>query len=113
MGTILNAQMTMHFAPIFARYADVAARLPKGIAPANVLLTPDVRAALPIAFLNQMQDALSSSLFWVYLLIVVLAIAGLLAMFLLPGGRPDQYSYKQKADAQDTAEPSVVESSIG
>src|SRR5437870_3253960 len=37
MGTILNAQLALHFGPIFAHYSDVLARLPKGLAPSNVL----------------------------------------------------------------------------
>src|SRR6266567_4409068 len=47
MGTILNAQMAFRFPPIFARFANAAAHLPKDVTPANVLLTPDVRASLP------------------------------------------------------------------
>ena len=93
MGTILNAQMATRFAPIYARFPDVAGRLPKNIAPANVLLTPDLRASLPIVFLTQLQNALSQSLFWVYGLMLVLAIAGLVTMFLLPGGRAEKHAY--------------------
>jgi MFS family permease len=37
MGTILNAQMALHFAPIYAQFSNVASHLPKNIAPANVL----------------------------------------------------------------------------
>jgi hypothetical protein len=92
MGTILNAQMALRFPPIFARFADAAARLPKSVAPANILLTPEVRSALPTAFLHQLQDALAHSLYWVYILIFVLAAIGLATMLLLPGGRADQYS---------------------
>ncbi len=99
MGTILNAQMALRFPSIFAHFADVSARLPKGVAPANILLTPEVRSALPTAFLHQLQDALAHSLFWVYVLIFVLAAIGLAAMALLPGGRAEQYSYKAMAEA--------------
>ncbi len=95
MGTILNAQMAVRFPPIFARFADVSARLPKSVAPANVLLTPEVRAMLPVPFLHQLQSALAQSLFWVYLLVLVLAAVGLATMFLLPRGRADQYTYKE------------------
>lgn len=94
MGTILNAQMALRFPPIFSRFADVAARLPRSVAPANVLLSPEVRAVLPVAFLHQLQVALAQSLFWVYVLTLVVAVLGLAAMFLLPGGHADQYSYK-------------------
>ena len=96
MGTILNAQMALRFPPIFAHFADAAARLPKSVAPANILLTPEVRSSLPAVFLHQLQDALAHSLFWVYILIFVLAATGLATMLLLPGGRADQYSYKAK-----------------
>src|SRR5947209_10673311 len=47
MGTILNAQMAERFGPIFAHAPAIIARLPKDTAPANVLLTPELRALLP------------------------------------------------------------------
>jgi EmrB/QacA subfamily drug resistance transporter len=94
MGTILNAQMVQRFTPIYAQFSDAASRLPKSIAPANVLLTPGLRASLPLAFLSQLQDALSQSLFWVYALILVLGIIGFGVMFMLPGGRADKYAYQ-------------------
>ncbi len=97
MGTIRNTQMAQLFAPIFARYPAAVAHLPKNVAPSNVLLTPDVRRSLPLDFLGQLQVALAHSLFWVYLLTFALAVIGLAAMFLLPGGRPEQYSYKAEA----------------
>jgi EmrB/QacA subfamily drug resistance transporter len=106
MGTILNAQMAALFPPIFARFASAAARLPHNVAPANVLLTPGARALLPPAFLQQLQAALSQSLFWVYLLALILAVIGLAAMFLLPGGRADKHTYKAKpgeAHAEEAA----------
>ena len=102
MGTILNAQMALHFVPIFARYADVLARLPKGLAPSNVLLTPDVRSTLPVDLLNQLQLALAQSLFWIYALMFVSALVGLAFMFFLPGGKAEQYSYKD--DKQESAQ---------
>ena len=102
MGTILNLQMAARFSPIFARFPAVVAHLPKNIAPSNVLLTPDLRQALPVDFLNQLQTALAQSLFWVYALMFVLALLGLAAMFLFPGGRPEQYAYK--AETKDDAE---------
>lgn len=114
MGTILNAQMAARFTPIFAHFANIAAHLPKGIAPANVLLTPSVRATLPATLLSQLQNALSSSLFWIYLLTLILAIVGLIAMFLMPGGRADQYTYKPEDGEEETAEEATaVEPLIG
>jgi EmrB/QacA subfamily drug resistance transporter len=107
MGTILNVQMALRFAPIFARYAGVEARLTEGIAPSNVLLTPGLRGALPIDLLRQLQGALAQSLFWVYALMLVFALVGLATMFLLPGGRAEQYSYK--AEAEDSAQSEAVE----
>src|SRR6266568_927097 len=103
MGTILNIQMAWRFPPIFAHYAAAAARLPKSVAQANVLLTPDVRATLPSDFLYQLQSALAQSLFWVNGLMLAVAVAGLAAMFLLPGGRADKYAYKSsREDAAGT-----------
>ena len=103
MGTILNAQMALRFAPIYVRFSNIASRLPKNIAPANVLLTPGLRASLPLAFLTQLQDALSQSLFWVYALIFVLALIGLGTMFLLPGGRANKYAYKPTEEEVEEA----------
>ena len=88
------AQMALHFVPIFAHYSDVLARLPKGLSPSNVLLTPDVRSTLPVNLLNQLQLALAQGLFWIYALMFVCALIGLAIMFLLPGGNAEQYSYK-------------------
>jgi MFS family permease len=106
MGTILNAQMAARFAPIYAQFSAVASRLPKNIAPANVLLTPDLRASLPQAFLMQLQDALSQSLFWVYGFTLLLALIGLVVMFLFPGGRADKYAYKPTTEEMaETPEP--------
>ncbi len=110
MGTILNAQMAMRFAPIYAQFAIDASRLPKNIAPANVLLTPELRASLPLAFLTQLQNALSQGLFWVYGLMFVLAVIGLGFMFLLPGGRADKYAYKATEEEEAIMPEAGVES---
>ena len=87
------------------RFASAAARIPGNVAPANILLTPNVRASLPADFLSQLQNALAQSLFWVYLLALVLAVIGLGTMFLLPGGRADKYAYKPaEGEASEDAE---------
>jgi len=112
MGTILNAQMALHFVPIFARYPDVLARLPKGIAPSNVLLTPEVRVTLPTDILSQLQAALAQSLFWVYALMFVCALIGLATMFLLPGGKAEQYSYKSESQNNTRPESGKFEQEI-
>ena len=111
MGTILNAQMAFRFAPIYAQFTTVASNLPKNVAPANVLLTPGLRASLPLAFLTQLQSALSQSLFWVYGLMLVLGIIGLATMFLLPGGRADKYAYKP-TEEEIAATPEPVAESL-
>ena len=111
MGTILNAQMAFRFAPIYAQFTAVASHLPKNVAPANVLLTPGLRASLPLAFLTQLQSALSQSLFWVYGLMLVLGIIGLATMFLLPGGRADKYAYKP-TEEEIAATPEPVAESL-
>lgn len=110
MGTILNAQMAQRFAPIYTQFAEAASHLPKNIAPANVLLTPALRASLPLAFLAQLQDALSQSLFWVYGLMLVLGLIGLAAMFILPGGRADKYAYKPTEEEIELMPESASES---
>jgi len=107
MGTILNIQMATNFSPVFTRFSDVVARLPRNIAPSNVLLTPSVRQSLPADFLQQLQAALAHSLFWVYLLIFAIAVAGLATMFFLPGGRADQYKYQDESETEEA--PGSVE----
>lgn len=111
MGTILNVQMASRFAPILARYPAVVAHLPKTVAPSNVLLTPEVRQALPVDFLTQLQAALAQSLSWVYALMFALAVIGLVTMFFFPGGRADQYAYHAQEDEgeQQPTEPHEVE----
>ncbi len=98
MGTILNAQVAAHFAPIFANFASATARLPRNIVPANILLTPNIRGLVPDVFLQRLQGALSQSLFWVYLVVIVLMVVSLVAMFWLPGGRADDYKYQEDKD---------------
>lgn len=110
LGTILNAQMAQLFAPIFAHFTTVVARLPKNISAANVLLTPQLRATLPSDFLGQLQAALSHSLFWVYTLMFALAVIGLVAMFWLPGGRAEKHAYKEQSG--ETTEPAIIEREI-
>ncbi len=112
MGTILNLQMAAHFAPILARYPAVVANLPNNIAPSNVLLTPAVRQSLPVDFLTQLQTALAQSLFWVYAFMFVLAVIGLATMFLFPGGRAEQYSYKAQAGDEIQTETIKTEPQI-
>jgi EmrB/QacA subfamily drug resistance transporter len=110
MGTILNAQMVQRFAPIYRQFAEVASHLPRDIAPANVLLTPQLRASLPQTFLALLQGALAQSLFWVYGLMFVLAIIGLCAMFMLPGGRADKYTYQPSVEEIERMPESASES---
>src|SRR6266700_3234471 len=111
LGTILNAQMALRFPSIFAGFPAATATLPKTVSQANVLLTPDVRASLPVAFLHQLQLAFAQSLFWIFLLMFIFAIIGVTTMFLLPGGRADKYSYKSQQAATDSTNeesPAVV-----
>jgi EmrB/QacA subfamily drug resistance transporter len=112
MGTILNAQMATLLTPIFTRFPDAAAQLPKNISPENALLTPEVRSVLSPEFLKLLEGALAQSLFWVYTLIAILAIIGLLAMVLLPGGRAEKHTYKEEAstEKESSKEGSVSES---
>ncbi len=106
LGTILNAQMALLFSPIFAHFAAVVAHLPRNISAANVLLTPQLRATLPGNFLSQLQGALSHSLLWVYAVMFVLAIIGLVAMFWMPGGKAEKHVYKeQEAETSEQMQP--------
>jgi EmrB/QacA subfamily drug resistance transporter len=110
MGAILNAQMALRFTPIFTHFASIAARLPRNGSFANVLLTPEVRALLPHAFLSQLQAAMAQSLFWVYVLMFVLAAIGFASAFFFPGGPAGQHAYKAEsseevADGELAVEP--------
>ena len=109
MGTILNLQMAVLFTPIFAQHASIVASLPKGLSPSNVLLTPSVRATLPTDFLGQLTTALAHSLFWLYALMLALAILGLVAVFFLPGGRAEQYAYHDDAGAAEVEQEATGE----
>jgi EmrB/QacA subfamily drug resistance transporter len=74
MGAILNGQISQRFAPLMAQHSDIVRRLPKDVTPANILLAPELRATLPPDFLSQLEEALSQSLFWVYLLMLGLTL---------------------------------------
>jgi len=90
--------------------------LPRNVAPANVLLTPNIRALVPANFLQQLQNALSGGLFWVYLVYLVvfaLMLVSLVAMFWLPGGRADQYKYREDGAASGEEERAPEVSLIG
>jgi MFS family permease len=84
MGAILNGQMQQRFTPIVAHFPSTAQRLPEGASPVYMLLTPTIRAALPPALLEQLKDAFSQSLFWVFMSMLVMALIGLLLMFWFP-----------------------------
>lgn len=99
MGTILNVQLAERFTPIFARFSNATARLPHNVSPSNILLTSNIRSLVPADFLQQLQNALALGLFWVYLVVLVLMVISLVAMFWLPGGRADQYRYKEEGEA--------------
>ncbi len=112
MGSILNAQMALSFTPIFANNPGVVATLPKGLSPSNVLLTPTIRDSLPSNFLLQLETALAHSLFWLFLLMLILAIVGLACMFLLPGGRADEYRYQEESGEEAERESGQAEVEI-
>jgi MFS family permease len=46
---------------------------------------------------------------WVFALMFALAVIGLAIMFLLPGGRAEQYSYKAEAEAENGTQPEAME----
>lgn len=90
MGALLNGQIAARFGPILARYPEAVAKLPKDTAPANILLTPELRSTLPADFLDQLKMALSQSLGWVYILMLALALCALGAMVWFPRDEVDQ-----------------------
>ena len=104
MGTILNIQIAARFTPIFTHFHEATAHLPQNIAPANLLLTPNIHSLVPADFLGQLQSALAGSLFWVYLVVFALMLVSLAAMFWLPGGRAEDLKYQ----GDDDEEPAEV-----
>lgn len=111
MGTILNLQVLQRFAPIFGHYAAATARLPKNVAPENMLLTPNIHNQVPADFLSLLQGALSQSLFWVFLVTFALMLISLAAMFWLPAGRADDLKYK--GDDEESVEVTHEVSLVG
>ena len=111
MGTILNVQLAARFAPIFAHASAATVRLPRNVSPSNILLTPNIRDLAPAHFLQQLQNALSQGLFWVYLVVFALMLISLATMFWLPGGRADQYRYREESE-DDLAEETRPEVSL-
>lgn len=84
MGAILNGQMQQRFTPIVAHLPSTAQRLSKETSPIDLLLTPTLRAALPSTLLEQLKDAFSQSLFWIFMSMLVMSLLGLLLMFWFP-----------------------------
>ncbi len=103
MGAILNGQITQRFAPIMTNFSGTVASLPKGTTPANILLTPGLRASLPLTFLQQLENAFSQSLFWIYALMLFLTIIALITVFWFP---------RDQADLQKLQPPLPEKSSI-
>lgn len=84
MGAVLNGQMQQRFTPIVAHFSSSAHMLPEGASSVNTLLTPSVRAVLPTALLEQLRQAFSQSLFWIFVTMLLIALLGLLLMFCFP-----------------------------
>ncbi|HEX4204975.1 MAG TPA: MDR family MFS transporter [Ktedonobacteraceae bacterium] len=84
MGAILNGQMQQRFTPIVAHFSSSAHVLPEGTSPVNTLLTPSIRAMLPATLLEQLRQAFSQSLFWVFVTMLLMALLGLLLMLWFP-----------------------------
>ncbi|QBD75454.1 MFS transporter [Ktedonosporobacter rubrisoli] len=86
MGSVLNAQIAQRFNPIAAYVPALAEQMHKGISPAALLLTPELRAPYPLALLEQLRGAFMQSLFWVFILMLALALIILVLMFWFPAG---------------------------
>jgi len=67
---------------------------------------------LPVNLLNQLQLALAQGLFWIYTLMFVCALIGLVIMFFLPGGKAEKYSYQDEKHENAKLEPTKFESEI-
>src|SRR5579884_2421882 len=84
MGAILNGQMQQHFTPIVAHFSSSAHLLQERTSPVNTLLTPSIHAMLPAALLEQLRQAFSQSLFWVFVTMLLMALLGLLLILWFP-----------------------------
>ncbi len=51
-------------------------------------------------------------LFWVFALMFIFALMGLASMFLLPGGKAEQYSYRKTTEESDQSESAQIEPEI-
>ncbi|GCE48722.1 EmrB/QacA subfamily drug resistance transporter [Thermosporothrix hazakensis] len=100
MGSVLNAQLASRFTPVLNSNPNVMARLPKDVSPADILVNVDARALLPQQILTQLQEALAQSLDWVYLLVAIVAILGVVVALFFPRGKVDQLSYREEESVQ-------------
>jgi EmrB/QacA subfamily drug resistance transporter len=84
MGAILNEQMQQRFTPIVAHSSSSAHVFAESTSPVSILLTPSIRAVLPAPVMEQLRQAFSQSLFWVFVTMLLLALLGLLLILWFP-----------------------------
>ncbi|GCE50230.1 EmrB/QacA subfamily drug resistance transporter [Thermosporothrix hazakensis] len=81
MGSVLNGQIGQRFTEIAAHVPALAEQMQKGNSPVTVLLTPELNAAFSSDVLDQLRSTFAQSLFWVFLLMTVLALVSFLLTF--------------------------------
>lgn len=83
-GAILNSMLLKHFEKESESF---------GISDINELLTEKSRQQLPLDSIHSLQDALDSSLQWVYVAVAIFAVLSLLLLLRLPRGKRMQDDY--------------------
>lgn len=113
MGTILNAQMQTRFASILVGFPDIAKHLTSQDSPANLLVRPESRSLIPADLLPRLEGALMQSLFWVYLLVGLVAVVALVIAFAYPRGRADEHAYHGEDESNVPSSASIAHVDLG
>lgn len=108
MGAILNGQMQQHFAPIAARLSSSAHILAERTSSVHILLAPGIRTVLPATLLEQLRQAFSESLFWVFVTMLLMALLGLLLILWFPSV-PFEPGAPEPEDERETEQSRAVQ----
>jgi fucose permease len=100
---LLNADLAGRLAGIGIALEGLPAATTGRAGQANALLTPELRERLDPATLESMRTALELSLHQTYWAIVVVALLGCLAVWLLPGGHPEEHVWREDTPAKAAA----------
>jgi MFS family permease len=100
---LLNADLAGRLAGIGIALEGLPVATTGRAGQANALLAPELRERLDPATLEAMRTALELSLHQTYWVIVVVALLGCVAVWLLPGGHPEEHVWREEAPAKAAA----------